>query len=65
MTEFHQPIHPMRITLTSNGDWFHVPVFAIAISNSHDIEYLTVYGQFFTEEKIQLVEVCINGQWTT
>jgi len=63
MTEFMQPINPMRI-ITGNDEWsFCTPVFAIAISNSHDVEYLTINGNFYTPEKIKFAEMCINGQW--
>jgi hypothetical protein len=62
-TEFYQPIHPMRI-FVGNEEWsFTTPVFAIAISNSHDVEYLTINGDFYTPAKIKFAEVNINGQW--
>jgi len=62
-TEFIQPINPMRI-VTGDGEWsFTSPVFAIAISNSHDVEYLTINGQLFTPARIKFAEVNINGQW--
>ena len=62
-TEFHQPINPMRIVV-GNDEWtFTTPVFAIAISNSHDVEYLTINGDFYTPTKIKFAEVNINGQW--
>ena len=63
MTEFHQPINPMRI-LTGDKEWtFTTPVFAIAISNSHDVEYLTINGQFFTPDRIKFAEILVNGKW--
>ncbi len=65
MTEFHQPINPMRISIGNGDERMHCLVFAIAISNQHDIEYLTVYGDFIPDIRVSLVEVCINGQWTT
>jgi len=62
-TEFMQPINPIRI-VTGDQEWsFTTPVFAIAISNSHDVEYLTINGQFFTPARIKFAEVNINGQW--
>jgi len=64
MTEFHQPINPMRI-VTGDAEWsFTTPVFAIAISNSHDVEYLTVNGNFMPVTAITHAEVLLNGQWT-
>jgi hypothetical protein len=65
MTEFLQPINPIRITVLDSSETFTVLVFAIAISNQHDIEYLTVYGNYYSKDRRLLVEVCINGQWIT
>jgi hypothetical protein len=63
MNEFQQPINPMRI-ITGNDEWrFTTPVFGIAISNDHQVEYLTINGNFYTPEKIKFAEVNINGQW--
>jgi hypothetical protein len=39
-------------------------VFAIAISNSNDVEYLTVNGNFMPVTAITHAEVLLNGQWT-
>lgn len=63
-TEFHQPINPIRIWSKGHKLRFSHPVFAIAISNSHDVEYLTINGQFFAVEHITHAEVLLNGQWT-
>ena len=63
MTEFHQPINPMRIISSTDETIFTHPVFAIAISNNHDVEYLTINGQFFTPDRIKFAEVNINGAW--
>ena len=58
-----QPLNPMRV-VTGDKEWtFTTPVFAIAISNSHDVEYLTINGQFFTPLTIKFAEMFINGQW--
>ena len=65
MTEFHQPINPMRISIGNDSERYQILVFAIAISNSHDVEYLTINGDFISEDRVSLVEICINGQWTT
>jgi len=63
MNEFQQPINPMRIH-TGNDEWsFCTPVFAIAISNDHHVEYLTINGNFYRPEQIKFAEVNINGQW--
>ena len=64
MTDFYQPINPMRIITGDKEITFSIPVFAIAISNFHDVEYLTINGNFYTPEKIKFAEICINGQWT-
>jgi hypothetical protein len=63
-TEFHQPINPIRIWTKGTKYRFGHPVFAIAISNSHDVEYLTINGQFMFVENITHAEVLLNGQWT-
>jgi len=63
MTEFMQPINPMRI-VTGDKEWsFTTPVFAIAISNGHDVEYLTINGSFYMASRIKFAEIMINGQW--
>jgi hypothetical protein len=63
MNEFQQPINPMRI-ITGNDEWsFTTPLFAIAISNDHQVKYLTINGNFYTPEKIKFAEININGQW--
>ena len=64
MTEFMQPINPIRIVTATDDTIFTYPVFAIAISNSHDVEYLTINGQFFAVEHITHAEVFLNGAWT-
>jgi len=63
MTEFMQPINPNRI-FTGNNEWsFCSPVFAIAISNDHHVEYLTINGGFYRSEQIKFAEMNVNGQW--
>ena len=63
-TEFHQPINPTRI-VTGDAEWsFTIPVFAIAISNDYDVEYVTINGDFYMKSRIKFAEVMINGQWT-
>ena len=63
MTEFMQPINPMRVC-HGNADWsFVTPVFAIAISKSDEIQYITINGSFFTPHNTKYAEVNINGQW--
>lgn len=63
MTDYMQPINPIRI-VTGDKEWsFSDLVFAIAITNQHDVEYLTVNGVFWSPAKIKFAEMCINGQW--
>jgi hypothetical protein len=64
MNEFMQPINPIRVWTRSDNFRFAHPVFAIAISNSHDVEYLTINGQFMSKTEITHTEVMLNGQWT-
>jgi hypothetical protein len=62
MTEFMQPINPMRIT-TGSDEWsFKTPVFALAVQDDK-VTYLTINGNFYTLEKIKFAEMNINGQW--
>ena len=63
-TEFQQPVYPMRITRENEGSIFTHPVFAIAISNSHDVEYLTINGSFYNKGSILFAEQLVNGEWT-
>ena len=62
-TEFHQPINPMRVITGDDEYTFTVPVFAIAISNSHDVEYLTINGSFYRTATIKFAEIMYNGTW--
>jgi hypothetical protein len=64
MTEFMQPINPIRIWTKTDTFRFAHPVFAIAISNSEHVEYLTVNGQFMPVTAITHAEVMLNGVWT-
>jgi hypothetical protein len=63
-TEFIQPTHPIRIVTTGTDSIFTHPVFAIAISNDHHVEYLTVNGMFYNSGSILFAEQCVNGEWT-
>ena len=65
MIEFHQPVNPMRVSIGNGSDRHQFLVFAIAISNNHYVDYLTVYGGFISKDRVTLVEVCVNGQWIT
>lgn len=62
-TEFHQPINPMRIFVGDKEFTFSTPVFAIAISNGYDVEYVTINGDFYMKSRIKFAEVMINGTW--
>jgi hypothetical protein len=64
MTEFHQPVNPIRIWTKGSNYRFAHPVFAIAISNGEHVEYLTINGQFHSVAEITHAEVMLNGQWT-
>lgn len=63
MSEFIQPINPIRIVTSGIDCYFTHPVFAIAIAN-HDVEYLTINGQFYKQSDINYAEQLINGEWT-
>ena len=62
-TEFIQPKNPIRIWQSGEHANFCHPVFAIAISNSNDIEYLTVNGMFIPKVQIMYAEVLLEGRW--
>ena len=62
-TEFHQPVNPIRVWTKSAKYRFSHPVFAIAISNSEYVEYLTINGQFVPVTQITHAEVLLNGEW--
>jgi hypothetical protein len=62
-TEFIQPTNPIRVWQSGEQANFCHPVFAIAISNSHDIEYLTVNGMFIPKVQIMYAEVLLEGRW--
>jgi hypothetical protein len=63
MTEFMQPINPIRV-FTGNDEWtFTTPVFAIAVLDHQKVEYLTINGNFYRPEQIKFAEVNLNGQW--
>lgn len=62
-TEFMQPINPIRVWQKGQLCNFCHPVFAIAISNSHDVEYLTINGMFLTRQHIMYAEQYIDGKW--
>ena len=64
MTEFMQPIHPMRIITSTEERIFTYPVFAIAISNNIDVEYLTINGSFYNKGSMMFAEQLVNGTWT-
>jgi hypothetical protein len=63
MTEFMQPINPIRIWTKGSNYRFAHPVFAIAISNHEHVEYLTINGQFHSAAEITHAEVMLNGEW--
>lgn len=63
MTEFHQPINPMRLFANITEHQLVHYVFAIAISNAHDVEYLTADGHFFRPTQIMFTETLIDGKW--
>ena len=60
-TEFIQPTRPMRIYTDSKRCVLCHHVFAIAISNSWDLEYLTIDGNFFN--RVMYAETLIDGVW--
>lgn len=62
-TEFIQPARPMRIYTDSKRCVLCAHVFAVAISNSNDLEYLTIDGNFYTKANVMYAETLLNGVW--
>lgn len=62
-TEFIQPTNPVRVWQSGEHANYCHNVFAIAISNSNDIEYLTVNGMFIPKVQIMYAEVLLEGRW--
>lgn len=62
-TEFLQPARPMRIYTDSSKMVITRHVFAIAISNNHDLEYLTIDGHFVQGSSVLYAETLIDGVW--
>jgi len=62
-TEFIQPTNPIRVWQSGEQAYFCHNVFAIAISNDHDIEYLTINGMFLPKVQIMYAEVLLEGRW--
>ena len=62
-TEFIQPANPIRVWQSGEQANYCHNVFAIAISNSNDIEYLTVNGMFMPKVQIMYAEVLLEGRW--
>ena len=61
-TEFIQPVNPIRVWQAGEQANYCHNVFAIAISNDHDIEYLTVNGMFLPKVQIMYAEVLLEGR---
>ena len=62
-TESMQPNRPMRIYTNSPKHVLCHHVFAIAISNDNDLEYLTIDGLFHGAKTVMYAEKLINGTW--
>jgi hypothetical protein len=63
MTEFIQPVNPIRVWQAGEQANYCHNVFAIAIANDQDIEYLTVNGMFLPKVQIMFAEVLLEGRW--
>jgi hypothetical protein len=62
-TEFIQPVNPIRVWQAGEQANYCHNVFAIAIANDQDIEYLTVNGMFLPKYQIMYAEVLLEGRW--
>ena len=62
-TEFIQPTNPIRVWQSGDHANYCHNVFAIAISNDREIEYLTVNGMFMPRNQIMYAEVLLEGRW--
>ena len=62
-TELIQPTNPIRVWQSGDHANYCHNVFAIAISNDREIEYLTVNGMFMPRNQIMYAEVLLEGRW--
>ena len=62
MSEFMQPIRPLRIVQELGDHWFTSNVFAVRVVG-RDAEYLTIDGKFYNSREISFAETQIDGAW--
>ena len=60
MTEYQQPLHPMRIC--PMGDTEFEIVFAISIVDD-EMSYMTIDGNLHERDATASVEIYIGGEW--
>ena len=62
MSEFMQPIRPLRIVQELGDHWFTHNVFAIRVVG-RDAEYLTIDGKFYNSREISFAETLLDNGW--
>ena len=62
MSEFMQPIRPLRIVQTGLERNYTLQVFAVRVVG-RDAEYMTIDGRFYMSREISFAETFIDGQW--
>jgi hypothetical protein len=61
MTEYQQPLNPMRVCVL--GDTEYEIVFAISIVDD-EMSYMTIDGNLHERDEIAFVEIYVGGEWT-
>jgi hypothetical protein len=67
MSEYMQPVNPIRVWQSSDNANYCHQVFAIGIVEedySSHVVFLTVNGLFMHKSHIMYAEVLIEGKWT-
>lgn len=62
MNQYEQPIHPMRITTSSERYWYTHIVYAVRV-DERGLSYLTSNGLTYAHNEIAFAETLIAGEW--
>jgi hypothetical protein len=68
MTNYMQPINPIRVWQRGDEANYCHPVFAMAVvdvKSVPEVEYLTINGLFMRKRNIMYAEVLLEGVWTS
>ena len=62
MSEFMQPVRPLRIVQELGDHWFTYYVFAVRVVG-REAEYLTIDGKMFNSREISFAETQMDDVW--